>query len=95
MQLSMVEIAYQFIQYNHVNPDHDLHQAIDFNPYTSPSWDSSPSLSHDFVLDFLHSHEVIMEVIASCDKPWEDMHHHDSFLPNLGNMEEVLQYPNT
>ena len=61
MPLSVVENAYQFIQYNHVNPDCDLHRAIDFDPYTSPSWDSSPSLSHDFLLDILPSNEAIMK----------------------------------
>lgn len=91
MPLSVVETAYQFIQYNPINPDCDLHQGIDFDPYTSPSWDSLPSLSHDFLLDILPSDEASMKFMASYDKPWEDMRHCASFPLDLENMEEFLQ----
>jgi hypothetical protein len=34
--------------------------------------------------------EAIMEVMASLDKPWEDLHHHTSFFLDLEMLEDEI-----
>jgi hypothetical protein len=39
----------------------------------------------------LPSDEAIMEVMASPDIPWEDLHHRASFLPDLEWLEDDIK----
>jgi hypothetical protein len=43
-------------------------------------------------LDF-PSNEAIMEAMDLVDRPWDDMHHHTSFLPYLEQLEDDIKNP--
>jgi hypothetical protein len=60
---------------------------VEFDQYSFPMWVVTPPSLHDFLDTELPSDEAIMEVMASVDRPWEDMHHQASFLPNLERLE--------
>jgi mannose-6-phosphate isomerase class I len=45
-----------------------------------PVWDTSSSLSHDFLNDTLLSDEEIIEAMNVSDRPCDDIHHFSCFL---------------
>jgi hypothetical protein len=53
-----------------------------------PIWATSSSFSHDFLDDTLPSDEEIIEAMNGSDRPWDDMHHHSYFLPELARIEQ-------
>ena len=55
------------------------------SPYLG-SWDSTGPLSETFP-----TNESIIEVMSLDETPWNDLHHHSSFLPNLSQMPSFLE----
>jgi hypothetical protein len=51
-------------------------------------WATSFSCSHDFLDETFPSDEAIIEAMNGSDKPWDDMHHHSYFLPELERIEQ-------
>jgi hypothetical protein len=51
-------------------------------------WATSSSCSHDCLYETLPSDEAIVEAMNGSDKPWDDMHHHSYFLPDLVRIEQ-------
>ena len=50
----------------------------------------SPSILHDFLDNFMPSDEAIMQSMVIEDRPWENMHHHWSFLHDQEMVENIL-----
>ena len=63
-----------------INPNQPLD--LELGQFSLPNWAKDSPLSHDFLENVLPSDEVIMEVMALTEQPWEDLHHHSSFLPD-------------
>jgi hypothetical protein len=53
-----------------------------------PIWATSSSCSHDCLNDTLTFDEAILEAMNGLDRPWDDMHHHSYFLPDLVRIEQ-------
>ena len=72
-----------------INPNQPLYLKLD--QFSLPNWEKNYPLSHDFLENVLPSDEVIMEVITISKWPWEDLHHHSSFLLDKEGVETQLQ----
>jgi hypothetical protein len=81
MPLSAAKVAYSIIQRASSNPNpiptQELYSMLE------PIW-AQGSLADTNYLDlFFSSDEVIIEVMTSPNRPWDDLHHRSYFLPEL------------
>jgi hypothetical protein len=53
-----------------------------------PMWATLSYCSHDFLDETFPLDESIIEDMNGSDKPWDDMHHHSYFLPELARIEQ-------
>ena len=72
-----------------INPNQPLDLELD--QFSLPNWAKNSPLSHDFLENVLPSDEVVMEVMTLTEWPWEELHHHTSFLPHKESVETQLQ----
>ena len=56
-----------------------------------PTWLQSIPSSSDHFLENFPSDESILEVMSLSERPWEDLHHRASFLPDLTTVEKDIQ----
>jgi hypothetical protein len=89
MSLSPTEAKYDAIQSASPSPD-DQH-LVASNSYSLPSWLNSLSSTFDYILHIFPSDESIMEMLSIKESPWNDNHHHSSFLLSLDEIEENIQ----
>ena len=88
MPLSSAEAEYDAIQSASPSPD-DQH-LMAYTTYSLPSWLDSLSSTFDYILWIFPSDESIMEMPNIEEAPWDDNHHHSSFLPNLDEIEKEI-----
>jgi len=87
MPHSPAEAKYNTIQF--ASPPEDQHLLVS-NSYLLPSWLDSLSSTFDYILHIFPSDESIMEMPNIEEAPWDDNHHHSSFLPNLDEIEKEI-----
>jgi hypothetical protein len=87
MPLSMVEVAFQVDLNTIVDTDPWSSQTNEEDPVIEPVWATQSSCSHDFLEYTLTSYESILEAMNGPYRPWEDMHNHSYFLPELLRIE--------
>jgi hypothetical protein len=87
MPLFVVEVVYQSILDATTNPDPSSSWKDQVDPILEPVWAIQSSCLHDFLEDTLPSDEAILEAMYGPDRPWDDMHHHSYFLPELVKIE--------
>jgi hypothetical protein len=85
MPLSMIEVAYSTVQQASTNSDPTLMQDLD--PVLEPIWAQGSLANTDSLYLVFPSNEVIIEVMTSPDRPWDDIHHRFYFLPELRIIE--------
>jgi hypothetical protein len=91
MPLSPIELAYQAIQSASVaSSDTDDRTNPILDEYSQSSWLISTT-SPDPFDDTFPTDESIMEIMSLEDTPWDDGHHHSSFLPKLETIESHLE----
>jgi hypothetical protein len=88
MPLSAIEIAYQVVLDSSADNDLLPRRQDEEDPILRPVWATSLSCSHDFLDETLPSEEAIIKAMNGSDKPWDDMHHHSYFLPELERIEQ-------
>jgi hypothetical protein len=88
MPLLTVEIVYQVVLDSATDPDPIPSLKDEEDLMTRPVWATSLSCSHDCLDGTLSLDEAIIEAINGSDKPWDDMHHHSYFLPELERIEQ-------
>jgi hypothetical protein len=88
MPLSPAEASYDAIQSTSPSPD-DQH-LLASTAYSFPSWLDSLSSTFDYILQIFPSDESIMEMLSIEEAPWDDNHHHSSFLPSLDEIEKDI-----
>jgi hypothetical protein len=66
----------------------------EFDQYPIPSWVIPPlPYSNNYLYLTLPIDEAIMEVMATPNIPWENLHHCVYFLPSLEWLEEEIKNP--
>jgi hypothetical protein len=88
MPLSKKEIAYQVVLDSSIHMDPITSQMDEEDPILKPVWATSSYFSHDFLDDTLPSNELIIEAMNGSNRPWNDMHHHSYFLPEISRIEQ-------
>jgi hypothetical protein len=88
MPLSHAKAEYDTIQSTSPSPD-DQHMLVSMN-YSLPSWLDSLSSTFDYILHIFPSDESIMEILSIEEIPWDENHHHSSFLPHLDDIEKDI-----
>jgi hypothetical protein len=79
--------VYQAIINTTADPDPFSSQTDEEDLVLEPVWATHSSCSHDFLDNTLPSDEAILEAMNVLDRPWDDMHHHSYFLPELVRIE--------
>jgi hypothetical protein len=79
--------VYQSILYANVELDPFSSQIENEDHVLEPVWALQSSCSHDFLDYTLPSDEAMLEAMYGPDNPWDDMHHHSNFLPELVRIE--------
>jgi hypothetical protein len=82
------EVVYQVVLNTTADPDPVSSQMDEEDHVLEPVWATQSSCSHDFLDDTLPSDEAILEAMNGPDRPWDDMHHHSYFLPELVRIEQ-------
>jgi hypothetical protein len=85
MPLSIAEVAYSTIQQSSVDPYPTPTQELDL--VLKPIWAQGSLVDNDSLDLVFPSDEVIIEVMTSLDRPWDDLHHRSYFLPELRRIE--------
>jgi hypothetical protein len=88
MPLSPAEAEYNAIQ--STSPSLDDQHLLASTSYSLPSWLDSLSSTFDYILHIFPSDESIMEMLSIEEAPWDDNHHHSSFLPSLDEIEKDI-----
>jgi hypothetical protein len=88
MPLSAMEIAYQVFLDSSAYPNPITSLRDEEDPVLKPVWDTLLSCSHDCLDETFSLDEDIIEAMNGSDKPWDDMHHHSYFLPELARIEQ-------
>ena len=86
--LLAVEIVYQVFLDSSADPDPITLPMDEDDPVLRPMWATSLSCSHDCLDETLPLDEAIIEAMNCSNKPWDDMHHHSYFLPELERIEQ-------
>ena len=87
MLLSASKIVYQVVLDSSADPDLVTSPTDEEDPVLRPVWTTSLSCLHDCLDETLTSNEAILEAMNGSDRPWDDMHHHSYFLPELERIE--------
>jgi hypothetical protein len=88
MPLSPVEAEYNAIQ--STSPSMDDQHLLVSTSYSLPSQLDSLSSTFDYILQMFPLDESIMEMVSIEEAPWDDHHHHSSFLPSLDEIEKDI-----
>jgi hypothetical protein len=83
--LSVVEVAYSYVQQASANPNPTPAQELD--PLLEPIWAQGSLATTDSLDLILPSDKAVIEEMTSPDKTWEDLHHRAYFLPELHRIE--------
>jgi hypothetical protein len=86
--LSTIEVSYWFVLNSTANPDLVSLQTDEEDPVLKPVWATQSYFSHDCLDDTLPLDESILEAMNGPNRPWDDMHHHSYFLPELVRVEQ-------
>jgi hypothetical protein len=88
MPLSPAKVEYDAIQ--SASPSLDDQHLLASTTYSLPSWLMFLSSTFDYILQIFPSDKSIMEMLNIKEAPWDDNHHHSSFLPSLDDIEKDI-----
>jgi hypothetical protein len=88
MPLSLVEAEYNAIQF--ISPSLDDQNLLVSTTYLLPSWLYFLSSTFDYFLHIFPLDESIIEMLSIKEAPWDENHHHSSFLPSLDEIEKDI-----
>jgi hypothetical protein len=88
MPLSTTEIVYQVVFDSSTDLDPVPSLKDEEDPFLRPMWATLLSCSDDFLDGNFPSDKAIIESINGFDKPWDDMHHHSYFLPEIERIKQ-------
>jgi hypothetical protein len=88
MPLSASEIVYEVALESSIDPYPITLQTDKENPIIKTVWATLSSCSHDCLDETLQLDEAIIEAMNGSDKPWDDVHHHSYFIPELARIEQ-------
>jgi hypothetical protein len=84
--------VYQDILDSSANLDPVTFHMDEEDPVLEPLWATSSSCSRDCLDGTFSSDEAIIEAMNGSDRPFDDMHHHSYFLPEIARIKQMILY---